>query len=62
MEQLFEKIDIEGLTADCVGRETKAMKTVYSQKLNKIIKSKKSGAEVNDFFTCQKLVWFDFFR
>jgi hypothetical protein len=50
MKKLLEEINTEGLTVECVRRKIKMMKTVYSQKLNKIIKSKKSGAETNNLY------------
>jgi hypothetical protein len=49
------------LTADFIQRKTKIIKTVYSQELNKIMKSKKSGAVINDLYK-PKLVWFDIRR
>jgi hypothetical protein len=39
----LKKSTLKGLTADCVRRKIKIIKTVYSQELNKIMKSKKSG-------------------
>jgi hypothetical protein len=38
MKKLLEEINTEGLTADCVRRKIKMIKTVYSQELNKIMK------------------------
>jgi hypothetical protein len=61
MKQLLEEINIEGLNADSVRRKIKMIKTVYSQELNKIMKSKKSGAGTNDFYK-PKSVWFDILR
>jgi hypothetical protein len=61
MKTLLEELSTEGLTADCVGRILKMMKTVYSQEVNKTVKSKKSGAETNDLYK-QQLVWFDILR
>jgi hypothetical protein len=57
----LKKSALKGLTADCVRRKIKIIKTVYSQELNKIMKSKKSGAGTNDFYKPQ-LVWFDILR
>jgi hypothetical protein len=50
MKKLLEELNIEELTADCVGRKIKVMKTVYSQEVNKIVKSKKNGAGTNDLY------------
>jgi hypothetical protein len=61
MKKLLEELNIEELTANCVGRKIKMMKTVYSQELNKIVKSKKSGVGTNDVYRPQ-LVWFDILR
>jgi hypothetical protein len=58
MEKLLEGINIEWLTADGVRRKIKMIKTVYSQKLNKIMKSKKSCAGTDDLYKT-KLVWFE---
>jgi hypothetical protein len=57
----LRKSALKGLNADCVRRKIKIIKTVYSQELNKIMKSKKSGAGTNDFYK-PKLVWFDIHR
>jgi hypothetical protein len=35
MKKLLEELNIEELTADCVRRKIKMMKTVYSQEVNK---------------------------
>jgi hypothetical protein len=61
MRKLLEELNTEELTADCVGRKIKMMKTVYSQEVNKIAKSKKGGAGTNDLKKSQ-LVWFDILR
>jgi hypothetical protein len=50
MKKLRVEINIEVLTADCVPRKMKLIKTVYNQELNKIMKSKKSGAETSDLY------------
>jgi hypothetical protein len=50
-EKLLKEINTKGLTADCVRRKTKIIKTVYSQELNKFMKSKKSGAGTNDLYS-----------
>jgi hypothetical protein len=55
MKKLLEELNIEELTADCVGRKIKMMKTVYSQKVNKVMKSRKSGALTNDLYKPQPL-------
>jgi hypothetical protein len=60
-EKLLEEIDTERLTADCVRRKIKIIKTMYSQELNKIMKSKKRGAGTNDLYK-PKLVSFDIRR
>jgi DNA-binding ferritin-like protein len=58
-EKLLEEINTERLIADCVRRKMKTIKTVYSQELKNITKSKKkSGAGTNDLCKPQ-LVWFD---
>jgi hypothetical protein len=36
MKKLLEEHNVEELTADCVGRKIKTMKTVYSQEVNKV--------------------------
>jgi hypothetical protein len=54
----LEEMCVEGLIADCVRKKIKMIKTVYSQELNKIMKSKKSGAGTNDLYK-PKLVWFE---
>jgi hypothetical protein len=48
MKNYLRKSTPKGLTADCVRRKIKIIKTVYSQELNRIMKSKKSGAGTND--------------
>jgi hypothetical protein len=60
MENYLRKSTLKGLTADCVRRKSKIIKTVYSQELNKIMKSKKSGA-VTVLYK-PKLLWFDIRR
>jgi hypothetical protein len=50
IKKILEKLCVEGLTADCVRKKTEMMKTVYSQELNKIMESKKSGAGTNDLY------------
>jgi hypothetical protein len=57
----LKKSTLKGLTADCVRRKIKIIKTVYSQELNKIMKSKKSGAGTIDLYK-PELVWFDIRR
>jgi hypothetical protein len=61
MKNYLRKTTLKGLTADCVRRKIKIIKTAYSQELNKIMKSKKSGAGTNDLYK-PKLVWFDILR
>jgi hypothetical protein len=61
MKKLLEELHNEELTADSVGRKIKMMKTVYSQEVNKIVKSKKSGTGTNDLYKPQR-VWFDILR
>jgi hypothetical protein len=61
MKKLLVGINIEELTADCVRRKIKMMKRVYSQELNKIMKSKKSDAGRYDLYKPQ-LVWFVILR
>jgi hypothetical protein len=51
MKNYLRKLTLKGLTADCVRRNIKQIKTVYSQELNKIMKSKKSGAGTNDLYS-----------
>jgi hypothetical protein len=58
IKKLLEEMCVEGLTADCVRKKIKMIKTVYSQELNKIMKSKKSGTGTNDLYTL-KLVWIE---
>jgi hypothetical protein len=58
MKNYLRKSTLKGLTADCVRRKIKTIKTAYSQELNKIVKSKRSGAGINDLYK-KKLVWFD---
>jgi hypothetical protein len=58
IKKLLEEMCVEGLTADCDRKKIKLNKTVYSQELNKIIKSKKSGTGTNDLYK-PKLVWFE---
>jgi hypothetical protein len=48
MKNYFRKSTLKGLIADCVRRKITITKTVYSQELNKIMKSKKSGVGTND--------------
>jgi hypothetical protein len=50
MKKILEESSTEGLSADCVRRKIKIMKTLYSQEVNKSIKSKKSGAGTNDLY------------
>jgi hypothetical protein len=61
MKNYLGKSAVKELTADCVRRKSKIIKTVYSQELNKIMKSKKSGTGTNDLYK-PKLVWFDIRR
>jgi hypothetical protein len=61
MKNYLRKSTPKGLTADCVRRKIKIIKTVYSQKLNKIMKSKRCGAVTNDLYK-PKLAWFDIRR
>jgi hypothetical protein len=49
-ENYLRKSTLKGLTADCVRRKIKIIKTVYSQELNKIKKSKKSCAETKHLY------------
>jgi hypothetical protein len=57
----LRKLTLKGLTADCVRRKIKIIKPVYSQELNKIMKSKKCGTGINDL--CKpELVRFDIHR
>jgi hypothetical protein len=58
MKNYLRKSTLKGLTADCVRRKIKIIKTVYSQQLNKIMKSKKRGVGTNNLYK-PKLVWFD---
>jgi hypothetical protein len=58
---MTRKSTLKGLTAECVRRKIKIIKTVHSQELNKIMKSKKTGAGTNDLYK-PKLVWFDIRR
>jgi hypothetical protein len=44
MKKILGEVSTERLTADCVRRKIKMNKTVYSQEVNKIMRSKKSGA------------------
>jgi hypothetical protein len=46
MKKLLAEIKIEGLTADRVRRKIKTMKTVYSQELNKMMKSRGVAQEL----------------
>jgi hypothetical protein len=62
MKNYLRKSRLKGLTADCVRREIKTIKRVYSQELNKIMKSKKSGAGTNDLYKLKLVVWFDIRR
>jgi hypothetical protein len=57
-EKLLLEISTERVNCNCVRRKIKTNKTVYSQELNKIKKSKKSGAGTNDVYK-PKLVWLD---
>jgi hypothetical protein len=50
MKNYLRKSTLKGLTAYCVRRKTKIIKTVYNQELKKIMKSKKSSAGTNDFY------------
>jgi hypothetical protein len=61
MKKLLEELNIDELTEDCVGRKIKMMEKVYSQEVDKTVKSKKSGAGTNDLYKPQ-LVWFDIHR
>jgi hypothetical protein len=60
MKNYLRKSTLKGLTADCVRRKISIIKTVYNRELNKNMKSKKSGAGINDFYKT-KLVAGDFF-
>jgi hypothetical protein len=61
MKNYLGKSALKRLTADCVRRKIKIIKTVYSQELKKIMKSKQSGAGTNDLYK-PKMVWFDIRR
>jgi hypothetical protein len=50
MKKLLAEISTERVKCRCVRRKIKMIKTVYSQELNKIMKSKKSGGEANDLY------------
>jgi hypothetical protein len=58
MKNYLRKSTLKGLTADRIRGKIKIIKTVYSQELNKIIKSKKSGAGTKDLYK-PKPVLFD---
>jgi hypothetical protein len=47
MKNYLRKSTLKGLTADCVRRKIKIIKTVYSQERNKIMKSKKRSVGTN---------------
>jgi hypothetical protein len=61
MKNYLRKSTLKGLTADRIRRKIEIIKTVYSQELNKIMKSKQIGAGTNDLYK-PKLVWFDIRR
>jgi hypothetical protein len=61
IKKSLQEINIERLTADCVRRRIKMIKTVYSQEINIYMKSKKSGAGTNNLYK-PKLVWLDILR
>jgi hypothetical protein len=44
--KVLEELNIEELTADCVGRKIKMMKTVYSQEVNKIMSRRRVAQEL----------------
>jgi hypothetical protein len=48
-KKLLEELNIERLAADSDPRKIKMIKALYSQELNKIMKSKKSAAGFKDF-------------
>jgi hypothetical protein len=50
MKTYLRKSTLEGLTADCVRRKIKIIKAVYSQEVNKFMKSKKSDVGTNDLY------------
>jgi hypothetical protein len=54
MKNYFRKSTLKGLTADCVRRKIEIIKTVYSQELNKIMKSKKV---VQELMICTSQNW-----
>jgi hypothetical protein len=60
MKNDLRKSTLKGLTADCVRRKIKIIKTVYSHELNKITRSKKSDAGTNDLYK-PKLAAGDFY-
>jgi hypothetical protein len=47
-EKVAWEVNTGGLTAHCVQRKIKVMKTLYGQELNKIINSKRSNASTCD--------------
>jgi hypothetical protein len=61
MKKLFQELSTEELTADCVERRVKMVKTVYSQEVNKIMKCRKSEVGTSYLYRPQ-LVWFDLVR
>jgi hypothetical protein len=46
-KNLPEELSIEDLNVNFIGRKIKVMKIVYSQEVNKIMKSMESGAGTN---------------
>ncbi|KAL1488823.1 hypothetical protein ABEB36_014619 [Hypothenemus hampei] len=60
MSKLKEELNAEGINVNVeeIRKKIKSIKTIYSQELNKILKSKKSGAGREDLYT-PKLTWFE---
>jgi ribosome recycling factor len=59
IKKLLKELCMQGLTADCVRKKNKKIKTVYSKELNKIMKSKKSGAGANDLYKPKLTAYYD---
>ena len=55
--EMIEDLAIEGLSIDMLKAKIKALRTNYKKEYNKIMRSEKSGAGIDDLYK-PKLFWF----
>lgn len=57
MEDIVERMDFKALSVADVKDKIKTIRTLYRRELNKILKSEKSGCEIEDIYQ-PRLFWF----